>query len=307
MKWNFTDSLYKEFYEENLLVESNTHFVDYETFTKALLGDLHMVNISRKQMTSEEDFISFVHRVFPLDSEAFQWARKIIGLRYYCQNKNEFIACFRRDDTSENLLYRLRAEVEYDPEYVQVVAMAIPFFITEDSHPVFLFVKESISDMHGHTTMIGGHIQYLGGISDTRTYDSVVLQTALREASEELGLAENHFNYSSVFPCKISLMSSDNIIGNLRFDTRSSVPKDSISYYHIGMGYGFEISEKCLSSIGMEEGKELLLYSPFEFDEERYGFDYRNKKIPIYTPSTFNRTALNPDSWLVSLMNSMIS
>ena len=305
MYWNRTEGLWKEFHEVDLNSEMPlNNMVDYESFTQAILADMRMVDLTRRRMNTEADFLSFVHHYFPLDSEAFKWAKKIISLKYYLNKKNEFIACFRRSDTKEELLYLPRAEVEYDPEYVQVVAMALPYFTLEDGTPVFIFVLESLSDMQGHATMIGGHIQYVGGIRNANTYDTILIHTAQREASEELGIDHNALKFQHECPCYVRLHQYNNTLGSIRFDTRNEVEMESISYYHIGIGYWFEISKNIVNDIRLEEGKDIFFYAPIMTDEKLEVY-YRGKNVTIHTKNSFSKHQIQPDSWLELLMDSL--
>lgn len=306
MHWNKTQEFYDAFIREELPTSPYCE-VDYESFLLAILADMHMVDLPRQRMNTEEDFIRFSHRAFPEDSEAFAWSRKIIGLKYYAEDKNEFIACYRRNDEKHQIIFRPRAEIEYVPEYVQFVAMAIPFFYVDDV-PVFMFIEEHASDMKGTTTMIGGHIQYDGNVNtDSNSFDTVAIQTAKREAMEELGVKEHMLRYISDTKAT-QANASDNPLGYIKFDTRNRVPKHNISYYHIGYGYTFEVLDyqQTLMSIRMEEGKELLLFTPNREVEIHSIRNYRNKEIPVFNLDTFDREKYHPEPWLMSLIGYMI-
>ena len=305
MKWIKTQEFYDEFINVDLISSPDCE-VDYESFTQAILADMHMVDIPRKEMLTENDFILFAHKAFPEDSEAFAWSRKIIGLKYYALDKNEFVACFKRSSDESQMIFRPRAEIEYVPEYVQYVAMAIPFFYV-NGKPVFLFLLEKSSDMKGMATMIGGHIQYDGNMTDRGSFETLTIQTAKKEAVEELGLSDKVFKYVPDADC-IKLNRTGNPTGKIKFDTRNNVAKSSISYYHIGFGYTFELAnyESSLMEIEMERGKELLLFSPEPNVDTKTIKDYRNREIPVYNFETFNKANLNPEPWLMSLIDLII-
>ena len=304
MKWYHTEKMYGEYWEA-LMQHEPPIKIDYDSFIDAMLGDLHMIINPRYTVMNESDFILFAFTYFPQDSEAFEWAKKIISLKYYGNDKNEFIACFKRDDTkwTTNLLYRQRAEVEYNPDYIQLVAMAIPYIIEQDSPPIFVFVRESRSDLAGHTTMIGGHVRYEGA-NQFSWLDNQCVNTALKEATEELGINAKYLKYTpNDFPYKKCLNETGNELGYVTFDTLTRVNNTSISYYHIGRGYPFLIDKEGLFNAKLEDGKELLLYATESVSDSVDIRNRLNKKIPIYTPETFTKEKFNPDSWLTQFMN----
>ena len=95
MKWETTKEFYKKCWNVTMRLENNT--VDYEGFLSCILNDFRMVDIKRSRVSTEEDFIRFVYTHFPLDSKAMKWAKKVIALKYYLKDKNEYIACFHRN------------------------------------------------------------------------------------------------------------------------------------------------------------------------------------------------------------------
>lgn len=302
MRWKDTEKLYNDYW--NVMFHDSPNKIDYESFVQAMLSDLHMVVESRSSIDSESEFILFAFTHFPQDSEAFEWAKKIIALRYYGNDKNEFIACFKRDDAKQsNLLYRQRAEIEYNPEYIQLVAMAVPYILEPNSPPIFVFVQESRSDLAGHTTMIGGHVRY-EGTNQVSWLDNQCVNTAFRESVEELGVNPDAIKYTpDNFPYKECLKETGNKLGYITFDIIAKSEETSISYYHIGRCYPFQIDSRALFEAKLEEGKELLLYSVKPVPDTVDIRNRFNKKMTIFTPETFNMEKFKPDSWLTLFIN----
>ncbi len=313
MKWETTKEFYKKCWNVTMRLENNT--VDYEGFLSCILNDFRMVDIKRSRVSTEEDFIRFVYTHFPLDSKAMKWAKKVIALKYYLKDKNEYIACFHRNMMAmqAKIVFRPRAEVEYNPEYIQLVAMAIPYFYTNDGYPVFLFVKEDASDMHGHTTMIGGHAQYQYNPSDAfqvadtlQSLESLCVDTARREAIEELGLRKTDIKYSTGYPTSPSSMKKKSSFGGIEFNTTTSVGMDSISYYHLGIGYAYEMKKESVAKATLEEGKSLVLFTPNRNAISPLDIkDKYHKPFNVITPNNMSEI-VNPDPWLASFINSII-
>lgn len=301
MKWKHTEVLFNKYW--NTLINDPPVKIDYDSFVDAMLGDLHMIINPRSVIENESDFIQFTYTYFPKDSEAFQWTKKIISLKYYGNDKNEFIACFKRDDIKRsNLLYRQRAEIEYNPEYIQLVAMAVPYIIEQDI-PIFVFIQESKSDMAGHTTMIGGHVRYSGN-DQVSWLDNQCITTAMREAVEEMGVNPNHLKYSpNEFPYKDYLQGNN--LGYVTFDTTSKELDTSISYYHIGRCYPFLFSKSGTFEAKLEDGKEFLLYSSKHVSDTIDIRNRFNKKIQVYTPETFDYDVFKPDDWLTQFLRNL--
>lgn len=289
--WKACGDLYNRLYGNDQLN------INYEEAAEAILSDFRMVDLTRPFINNEQEFIEFAYNVFPLDSEAFFFARRFIGLKYLKLQKNEFIACYRRNEPGR-VLYMPRAEVEYEPRFVQIVATAIPVMIVNGS-PFFLFVKEDTSDMKGHTTMIGGHVQY--GVNNDSSFDTICIDTARREAMEELGLDvlpknPDMLKYRTDCPmCKME----ESILGGLIFDDTSSEPLTSISHYHRGRSYSFDLNPDYVKHITMETGKTMVVWSPTGETEINVK-DCNNRNLVVV------RDLVNPDTWLQKFMNSII-
>lgn len=270
--------------------------IDYDWLLSSILADFHMIDIPRKMAVDEASFIEFAYNYFPIDSEAFVWAQRVVGLKYLAKEKNEYIACYKRDDVHKKILYMPRNEVEFNPLYIQHVAMAIPFINIKDQCSLFMFVKESSSDMRGHTTMIGGHVQYESSSRD-KSFNSLLIETAMREAIEELGISaveRNGFRYESHCPGYRMLNESPD--GGIDYPVTS---KDwsSISTYHNGKSLLFAMSASILKDVVLEEGKELVLYHP-KISMEANAI----QGLPIPVTNKLD----NPDPWLERFIKSLV-
>lgn len=283
--------------------------INYESLLVAILDDLHMVNIPRQMAINEASFINFAYIYFPVDSEAFAWAQKVVGLKYICNCKNEFIACYKRGDDPKNVIYITRAEAEYNPKYVQIVAMAIPFVKLPSGEIVYIFVAEHKSDMLGHTTMIGGHVQYKYD-TPPKYLETIMLETARREALEEMGLENNSFipkgkimQYSPL----LDIDEENGILGGQIYEN----PNDdirSISKYHRGISYTFEIDPSALKYINMEEGKNIILWTDdVTFERHETPTDYYWETTIDGKDVSIRQTCHidNPDPWLKKFMESV--
>lgn len=256
-KWSECKSLYDTIVAQAV----QTKKVDYNNAMGAILADFHMVAVPVPIYMTEQSFIDIAYKIFPEGSECMKWARRFIGLKYFIRDKNEYILCMKRKDRIHKV-WVPRCKAEYNPKYIQQVSMAIPFIMWNEE-PIFVFVSEKLSDMSGHVTMIGGHVQYESG--NDKLQDSQLILSARREAYEELGFTSedkgSDFKYVNSIPTS-KKPNSKNVLGDMDFDITTTVDKSCISYYHIGKGYPFEMNLSLLSDIHIEEGKELFLWSP---------------------------------------------
>lgn len=307
-KWKHTEKAYEHEFArfESTTADSNRD-INYDLLLTNIIGDLHMVDISRKVASDEATFIDFAYRYFPIDSEAFAWAHKVVGLKYICNYKNEFIACYKRGDDPKNIIYIPRAEAEYNPKYVQIVAMAIPFIRLPDGGIVYIFVEENKSDMIGHTTMIGGHVQYKYN-SSSEYLESMMIGTAKREALEELGLDTHRFtNAGDPLQYTPDIHTGSEILGGQIYEN----PNDdicSISKYHRGTSYTFEISQEALQKIKIEEGKRILFWASNKTYAQNCPAAKHMWKTTISNIEeclTHSCAIINPDPWLKKFMESV--
>ena len=280
----------QDLYDEIISSISYSKRINYESFINSILTDLHMTVYPRVMIENESDFIKFSYKTFPPNSNVWMWIRKIIGLNYLMKEKNEFIACYSKFDKEHTVQYQLRSEIEYNNGWIQHVSMALPTIIEEGYDPIYLFCKETESDMAGYTTLIGGHVSYNGEI---KNFDELYMKTAIREASEELGLKEDRFiNFEP-----------DNFDNNHKkyiiLDTTLNSQESSISHYHIGRCYSFKITREDIFNCKLEKGKKIILYSPNKIDYQKIDIrDCKNHTIQIYDNETFDMDVFKPDSWL---------
>ena len=278
-EWNNVVNLLKNDMEKINHTRTTISFNDYIT---AIVSDLHMnVSINKiPDMDNPEKFIKFCYNIFPLN-EFMLWEliKKIIRVYYLSLGKNEYIACVRRDD-GKNMIFKERADVEFNDDFVQLIAVILPF-IKYNDQKIFVFVKESKSDMAGYTTMLGGHITY-------RKYDKfrdLVKYNVLKELQEELGIND------------LSYLKFDYDLNHLAFATFKSVLPGEISYYHAGYSFQIEIPKTLIFESKLEPGKEFVLWCKEKTDADIR--DNLNHTIKIYN----NLDNLNPDCWLKEFIN----
>ena len=264
--------------------------IDYAIALSAIMEDMHMVAIPHSVTMNESEFVSFVFNYFPTNSIAMEWAKTFIGLKYMLKDKNEYIACFDRDEfnrlttkgtkvdfTGNSPEYLQRAVVEFNENYVQLIGCSIPV-VEFKGNIFFIFVKEESSDMKGHTTFIGGHIQYA---ADGTPVSEIFDRTSIREANEEL------------LTSGIRLMKEEESIFD--FNDTHSVESTSISHYHYGRARLVLLPSNDILNNKIEEGKTLVAWSP-TINTEDSGICQVYHVSPVVD---------NPDSWVITFMNVM--
>lgn len=304
----YTEGLYNE------ILESFDYGreINYESFINAIFTDLHLEIDSRFMVFCEKDFVKFAYKYFPTNSNAWIWIRKIIGLKYLKSGKNEFIACYNRNDPQSKIQYQLRSEIEYNTDWVQLVSMSLPVIFVKGIFPVFVLIKEDLSDMAGFLTLSGGHIRFDGEIE---SIDKLYKETAIRETKEELGISDEDvflfeydkesgkgFEIPQVLKDKFGVKQLDDFY--VKFNITAESPRYSISHYHIGRCYPVVLNEDVPFKCKMEKGKSLILYSLTEIDKNTVGIkDNKNHIMEVYNKNTIGNIKYPPDSWLQIVLN----
>jgi len=297
----------KEFDKYIEEVESGKQPLNYDHAFQLIHGVFCMTELTGARnyvIATLEDFIDITLKYFPAGSECDKMAKEIIRLSYMVNFKNEYIACYKRGTQfhDSKIVYLPRAEVEYDPEYIQLVGSGIPYIPYEDTETkepfnVFMFIHEEMSDMKGSITFPGGHVQYnvdqMG-----ETIDSICINGAKREVNEELGIDEDDLEFRGNTIINRNTDLSGSTLGRFKFLGELVDDMRSISYYHTGFCYAFAVPYEKAQHLALEDGKELVLFSPTHH-EIKVADEY-HKPVPIFhsIEEMENETGAACDSWV---------
>ena len=246
-------------------------------------------------------FIRACYKYFPAGSECYNMAKEIVKTYYMVHSKNEYVACYKRgtEMSDATIEYRPRAEVEYDEDYIQLVGSGIPYISPSfdgKSYYVFMFVLDTRSDMKGNVTFPGGHVQY-DADKRNETIDDICIHGATRELNEELGIDVNDLKYTGNLFSRY-FDKGINSLGRMTFRAENVSDPRSISHYHTGLCYTFMVDIEKAQNLLLEEGKTLILYTPWPY-ETTVANEIR-KPLPIYhsIEEIEKETGATVDDWL---------
>lgn len=298
----------------------------YDDWMSAIINDMGLDHPKRKRCNNASDFKEVALSLFPPDSEAMNWVKRVLRFKYFINNKNEFLACKRRyvegkpndtklnPDTLDDIEFVLRQDAEYNEEYVQLVAVGIIYTLDDKERPVYVLLNENYADMAGYITFPEGHVDYQDFLEARRMNENRIgLIAARRECHEELGLPNEKL--------KNRYPEEDWVQDGVRDYARGSnlyeyIFKDltpfnvdnflTITKFHVGLGCTFYLTLEDISAIEVEYGKDVILYCPSgkpEFKTHPRLVDSSSGKrtdIPVYYPE--NPPPYPMDSWVEPFM-----
>ena len=294
--------------------------LSYDDWISAIIDDMAMEHPKRKRCNNSSDFREVALSLFPPNSEAMDWVKKVLRLKYFINSKNEFIACKRRSvtrlnpDSLDDIEFVLRQDAEYNEEYVQLAAVGIVYTLDDKERPVYVLLNEKSADMAGYITFPEGHVDYQDFLEVHRKGESRIgLEAARRECHEELGLPKDKFK--NRYPEEdwvqdaVRDYSKGSNLYEYIFKDLSPFTVDNfltITKFHIGLGCTFYLTLADISAIEVESGKEVILYCPSwepEFETHPCIIDSisgRHVDIPVYYPD--NPPPSPMDSWVEPFM-----
>ena len=293
--------------------------LSYDDWMSAIINDMALDHPKRKRCNNASDFKDVALSLFPLDSEAMKWVKRILRLKYFINSKNEFLACKRRDvkfnpDNLDDIEFVLRMDAEYNEEYIQLAAVGIVYTLDDKERPVYVLLNEKYADMAGYITFPEGHVDYPDFLEARRTGENRLgLIAARRECHEELGLPIEKFR--NRYPEEdwvqdgvVDFSRGSNLYEYIFKDLSPFNVHNflTITKFHVGLGCTFYLTLEEISAIEVEYGKEVILYCPSgkpEFKTHPHLVDSSSGKrtdIPVYYPE--NPLPSPMDSWVGPFM-----